>query len=620
MKTKIKLALSAIIILFILLLAGCKEKPISIDPPSRDEQVRNIVIEYNEERIVSGIISTDLSAETIKISANVTKTSDNVDGSVVFESSDNSIATIDQNGLITLVSEGEVIITAKAGDKAHSIVLVIGNTLAPKPTAHVITIIGGRSDKTSAAEGEYVTLIPEIPEHKKFIRWDFYIQDEIVSGVELNGNVFEMMPNDVLIKAVYEDMLYKLNVINGFVVGNQDYDVVDNMKVYEYKYGSEFSIMTDEADEDKMFVGWDYQVKNNRHGQLGEKVLTNVVMPGENLTIWAVYSEKSDMGFPTASNSFPYNGSGFKIITNGIPEDEESDEDLQGMSGARFAITSFSTVLPEGDYSEENITGSNLQNGEKGSYTLRALFKNHHQTASVTGEFYATYYGTRTTTGVVTVPANSVVEVYFTADLGFNNPWMGFILRKAPEISTSDVILLDMVVEKAPTYPEGDRQFEITGNAKWVNIGNYSTNTGWPREKIVINQAGMSMMAVYGGNFEDTNAYTSAIIQNLPALEENELTTKVYFRVINTNQNKGTFRFVFSTDSNVTDVNARLAYKDFVIEGYEVLTFAIEVPRNESAENIYFGMVKHVMDSSDVLYGHNFVMQMAYNNIFMIEE
>ena len=68
MKTKIKLALSAIIILFILLLAGCKEKPISIDPPSRGEQVRNIVIEYNEERIVSGIISTDLSAETIKIS------------------------------------------------------------------------------------------------------------------------------------------------------------------------------------------------------------------------------------------------------------------------------------------------------------------------------------------------------------------------------------------------------------------------------------------------------------------------------------------------------------------------------------------------------------------------
>lgn len=614
MKKGKKIAIFLVMILLFGLVSCHDRKPV-VNPPQETGKVTNIVIEYNDERVDSGIITTNLSAQSIQIGARVTKSSDDLEVTVKYRSADNNIASIDNEGVITLRSAGEVVITAEAGAKSHAIVLVI--EAQKSSSEHQITVIGGNSDKASASVGDYVSLNAEIPEHMEFVRWLYTVDGKAVNNIWTNGNVFKMVDSDITIEAVYQEKLYQLAVVNAEIAGNDDYLLEDNIKKYQLPYGAEFSLIANPDSAHEMFVGWDYQIKNNRRGTLGEKTLINLTMPGENITVWAVYSEKSDLGFPTTRDSFPYNGEGFKFITNGTPEGEQEDPDLLGMNGIRFSIDRNSTVRAIDDYSSENITGSNLRNGEKGSFTMKAVFKNHHPTASVTVEFYATYYGTRTTTGIVTIPANEVLTTHFLAPLGFNDPWMGFTLREAPNLSGSEKLYLDMVIEKAATYPEGDKQFEISGQAKWVTITNYEANN-WPREKIINNNLGMSMIAVYAGNL-DSNAYLVSKITNFPEYDGEETRT-VYFRVINTNGNVGNFRFAFSDTNNPSNPDSVLAHHDFLLEANEVVVFAIEIPVTADLGSVYFGIVKNIYDSSDNLYGHNFVLQMAYNNIFVVEK
>lgn len=614
MKKGKKIAIFLVMILLFGLVSCHDRKPV-VNPPQETGKVTNIVIEYNDERVDSGIITTNLSAQSIQIGARVTKSSDDLEVTVKYRSADNNIASIDNEGVITLRSAGEVVITAEAGEKSHAIVLVI--EAQKSSSEHQITVIGGNSDKASASVGDYVSLNAEIPEHMEFVRWLYTVDGKAVNNIWTNGNVFKMVDSDITIEAVYQEKLYQLAVVNAEIAGNDDYLLEDNIKKYQLPYGAEFSLIANPDSAHEMFVGWDYQIKNNRRGTLGEKTLINLTMPGENITVWAVYSEKSDLGFPTTRDSFPYNGEGFKFITNGTPEGEQEDPDLLGMNGIRFSIDRNSTVRPIDDYSSENITGSNLRNGEKGSFTMKAVFKNHHPTASVTVELYATYYGTRTTTGIVTIPANEVLTTHFLAPLGFNDPWMGFTLREAPNLSGSEKLYLDMVIEKAATYPEGDKQFEISGQAKWVTITKYEANN-WPREKIINNNLGMSMIAVYAGNL-DSNAYLVSKITNFPEYDGEETRT-VYFRVINTNGNVGNFRFAFSDTNNPSNPDSVLAHHDFLLEANEVVVFAIEIPVTADLGSVYFGIVKNIYDSSDNLYGHNFVLQMAYNNIFVVEK
>lgn len=619
---KIKLGFIVFTILVLIGLVSCNQKNKNVEPPEEERKVNSVEILYNDQT-TNGIITVDISAETITLKANVHKSHESVSSNVAFTSSDILVATVNDDGIVTFHGVGETIITATAGDKTSRVVLVINDTLSSEEETFTVTVIGGRSDKSKAATGEYVTLIAEVPEHMEFVRWDFRIDGKIVRDVWTNGNVFQIENNNIEITAVYEEKLYTLNVVGGIVVGETlvDYIESEDRSVYEFSYGTEVNLRANDEPSGTMFVGWDYQAKNNRVGDLGSKSLDAFNMPDETLTVWSVFSEKSTLGLPPAG-SVPFNNvnDGFKVINNGIPEGENVDSDLDEMSGYRFAIPSTASIYDEGDYSQENVMGSNLANGEKGSYTLKAIFKNHHKTLPVTVEFYATYYGARTTTGLVTIMPGEVLTKYFLASLGFDRPWMGFVVRKPTNLSSGDVILLDMVVQKAPTYPEGDKQFEISGRAEWVSLTNYTAGNGWQghRPMIVNNNLGMSMIAAYADNIP-LNGYIVAGINNLPTYDSENPNNKIYVRVINATNNIGQYRFQISSTNNPLDENGQISHYDVKLEANEVEVFAISVPRDVDVNQLYFSIVKDKVDGG-ALYGHNIVLQLAYNNIFNVQE
>lgn len=619
MRNKVKVLWIIPIVMMLFALGACTTGQTNqLEKPNPVREVTLVTLTYNESALTSGVLKVDLSAQSITLGTNVVKTDESVDGEVTFHSTDPEIASINELGVVLLNKTGETVISASAGDKSHEIVLIVEDSLSTVDT-YMINVEGGHAEVGAAAYGSYVRLYADIPEHKTFVKWEFRIDDVITKEIWMNGNVFQMPESNLTVKAIYEDKLYTLNVINGHVLNDSTGITSGEVTTYKFVYDTEIVLEANEEPDGLMFVGWDYQTKKNRRGNLGDKILDPFNMPDETLTVWAVYSEKSSLGMPSEPNSVPYSNvsQGFKIIMDGIPQGESADPDLKGMDGYRFAITSTTPTYPEGDYSQENIHGSNLTNGEKGSYTLKALFKNHHATQSISVEFYATYYGAVTTTGTVVVGPGEVVEKTFLASLGFDRPWMGLVVREPIGIQSGDILHLSMVVQKAPTFPDGDKQLEITGLAKWVHIDNYSAHN-WAREKTINNNLGMSMIAAYAENIGE-NGYIVAPITNLPEYDSESPTTTFYFRVINATDNAATYRYVISSTNDPLSASAVLGVHDFEIDSHGVVVFKIEVPRTINDTQFYFSMVKAVADSGG-LYGHNIVSQMAYNNIFNVVE
>ena len=103
---------------------------------------------------------------------------------MTWTSSSSSIATVDQNGKITAVSEGTATITAKAGDKTASCTVTVKkNTVAVES----VTL-----DKSSLelTEGETATLTASVkPDNatNKTVTWSS--SNQSVATVDQNGTV-----------------------------------------------------------------------------------------------------------------------------------------------------------------------------------------------------------------------------------------------------------------------------------------------------------------------------------------------------------------------------------------------------------------------------------------------
>ncbi|MBO5328082.1 MAG: Ig-like domain-containing protein [Clostridia bacterium] len=635
MKNKTKLLtliLSLLLVFGAFGFSGCGgDSSVVINPPAPEYSVHSVTINYNGKK-VDGTLSADLSSESLSLSAVVRK-DDQADGAVSYVSGNPLVATIAADGTVTLLSEGETVITASAGGKTHAIVLKVTDSFAANPTSYTITVNGGTATQTKASEGEYVTLSAIVPEYKSFVKWEY--ETETPVDLWISGNKFKMPACAIDITAVYEDKLYTLNVVGATVVddGNDqvqegvdggNYEsgnlVQHDITTYEYAYGTEISVEAIKAPAGKIFVGWDYAVVDNRVGEMGVDEYS-FTMPGETLTVWAIFSDFSNKIL--TANVIDYNA---QTISNG-----GNDPDLEGMNGCTLSIPG--STMRSSD-NPENIRGSNINTIVNGSHTVKAIFKNHHASLDVTVELFVQYYGNEATTGSVTIPANSVKDVYFSAPLGLDAPWWGFAVREDVGGSSSDIIQLDMVVGSAPTYPNGDPLLSVSGSAKLVELKGLdgSTNAGsiyskldWARSVNCFNSLGLSVFTNYGSEFNKVSGLAACVaeIANLPAYDSNDPYTTVYAKVINnvnTGDFVGTYKLAVGYDSDPRTDRDETVLKEVKLEKVgDVVLVAIKVPRYSNNDKLYFSLVKETVDSSGSLYPHNLSIMLTYNNVIGYE-
>lgn len=633
MKTKFKFTvavLSVLMLVCMLMLAGCGggETGNTVNPPEPEYKVHSVTLKY-EGKTVEGTLTTDLSMKEISLSAQVQKDAE-ADGTVVYTSETPEVATIDQNGKITLVSEGEAVIRAKAGNKTHTIVLIVKNDFAEKDY-FTITVNGGTATVTKAVAGEYVTLSAIIPEHKDFQRWNFSVR-----GVLTSGNIFKMPAENIVITAEYTDKLYQLNLvgvatviangeqIEGEVIGNTkdgsdaEYDIV----AYGVPYGTELEVSAMKAPTGKIFVGWDAGTINNRVGEMGDANF-KFEMPGESYTVWAHFSTLKPQVLTSAPVNYWDTTKGSKTITNGSPADEAKDPDLEGLSGYRLTFTAGELAITD---FPENLRGSTLDTVSEGTNTMKAIFKNHGD-YDVTLELYVTFYGNIVSSGHVKVPANSVVTKYFPAGLGIWNPWMGIALRE--DIAGSGgTFNVDVVLGSAPMYPEGDPLLRTTGKAELVQLDAATdAQYNWGREFHYNEKYGLATYSIYGAQFSGVNAnnYAARSVQivNMPDYDPENPTTTIYARVIN-NATSGDFLSIFDVcvSSDKDPRNSSKVYSATVTHEKvgDVVLIKIEVERTENDGPFYLSVVKKTVEGTGTYYPHNFSMVLAYNNVFGYEE
>ena len=635
MKTILKFSfvvLSMLMLVCMFMFTGCKEDS-TIAPPNPEYKVYSITLKYNDVN-VDGIINVDLSMKEIQLTANVRKDAD-ADGTVYYTSFNNSVATVDQNGKVTLLSKGETVINAKAGDKMHSIIIHVGNDFSEN--SYTITVIGGTASVTAAAPGEYVTIAPVIPEHKEFSRWNYSVR-----GVLTNGNSFKMPAENLVITAEYVDKLYTLNIVGaeslvtaegeelyGELINNIKDGNLDEYNVYSYsiKYGTELIVKALSDPEGMIFVGWDAGDVNNRVGEMGVKEY-HFAMPGETYTIWANYSKLNPHVLTANPGNYWNAGKGSKVITDGTPNGEENDPELEGLSGYRLTFTAGEKKMI--DFPENIKSSCNIDTVAEGTNALKAIFKNHGD-YDVTLEIYATYNGNIATSGHIVVPAHSTVTKFFKAGLGISAPWMGIALRENIDGTSADgTFNVDVVLGAAPMYPDGDPLIKPSGNAELVKIDTSTNKTFVTDVKFKYNDNyGYLTFATYGallnkGGLSEANPAASVVqITNMPEYDPENPYTTVYARVIN-NATSGDFLSTFEICVG-TDADPRFGsntYSQTVVHEKvgDVVVIAITVPRTENDGPFYLSIVKRTLEGTDTYYPHNFSMVLAYNNVFGYEE
>jgi len=643
------------------------EPPIIVNPPKPVNEVKSITILYDGMKVTGGVLSVDLTEETILLSADVRKTG-TVDSTVSFSSSEPSVAEIDaSSGKVVIKKKGETIITANAGDKNHSIALIIGDEFGSAKAKYTITVIGGTSNVTSSEAGVQVTLTAAVNEyerdHLSFVEWEYLDADSLdkIDNLWINGNNFRMPSRNILVRAICEDKLYTLNVVNGTVhtafsdseplelTGTENGDVMK----YDLPFNTEVTLKANQAKPETMFVGWDYEMTLNRVGELGVEEYS-FTMPSETLTVFGVFSEVKPLVFGSVSA-----GSSRSVITDGYVEGEVApDPDLEGMNGYRLEFSG-NTAANEVGYKLENFTNNQgFSTLRFGSQTVKTIFKNNHDTLPISVELYTTMYSTVNGTGVVTIEPGETKTVLFVASVGFHNPSFGFALRESLTGASTDKVLLDVVFQTADTYPSGDPQFRVV-DGEYVKLvsrhpsapdfpagtgirndaylpgpgladtyQNATKATGIPfgGRRNVNNDYGITSIITRSAYFDFTKGglpYISAKLANLPTFDPANPEITIYFRVINTNQNEGTFKFNIGTVENPHLDSNKVSY-DLVIEGNSSRLFGITIPRAE-ADEVFFSIIKPINDSTGAAtnggnYDHNIIIQMLFNNKIGVEE
>ncbi len=571
-----------------------------VEPPEPVYKVNSVVIRHNSTP-VEGTLSVNMTAGTVALAAGVTKDAE-ADGTVTWSSGDTAVATVADDGTVTLLKSGETVITAAAGNKKHEIVLVVG-AVPTQPNAYTITVNGGTSNTSSAVEGSRITLTPDIPEHNEFVRWEYKINGEPADNLSVSGHLFLMPGANISVTAVFGHARYALNLVGAKVVklNGEEYTetgvpgantkpnvgggALEEYALTTYQIPVTSTVLIETVDEpaDKLFVGWDEGTINNRLADMSTE--HEFTMPGETLTVWAQFGARNhELLTDTGAANGPSGGNGnysegFRRIWQGQPALNDGswtpdpsasvDPDLDGGSGYRLT---YSAAQGAASGNPENITGSKFNTMGHGTLVMKWIFKNHSETRAIVLEAYATQLGNNVTTGHVRVEPGEVKVVYTEGRLGLQNPWMGCVVREAIGGSSGEPrVLVDMVCVVAPKYPDGDKVLAVSGNAQWVNFhsnnqsrpysdfpqlygGSAFTRSGtWANADAhwVNNAVGLTMLAAWGANIS-LGATASVRISNMPAYNSDQPTTTVYLRVVNNIAQVATYKWGISTLANDT--------------------------------------------------------------------
>ncbi|MCL2062329.1 MAG: Ig-like domain-containing protein [Firmicutes bacterium] len=203
---KIRIIFAAFFVVALLVVSACGNNGGGDNPQKaeRTAAVSSLYITHGEDVLMSGLLSVDVALQTVELDALVL-TSGNPAYTLTFASDNHAVATV-SGKTVTLVSAGEAVITASAGSKQHSIVLIVGDDSAPETFA--ITVINGTSSVTSAPAGAFVTLTPGTVGGSVFVRWSSNVE-----GLWINGNIFRMPDSPVIMSAVFDGVPLEIDRI-----------------------------------------------------------------------------------------------------------------------------------------------------------------------------------------------------------------------------------------------------------------------------------------------------------------------------------------------------------------------------------------------------------------------
>jgi hypothetical protein len=540
---------------------------------------------------------------------------------------------------------GETAIKASVGGKTHSIILIVKDDYAVGEsfpiTANGCVVKNLNGEAVSAAKpGEYLTLVPSMPDHKDFVAWQYSVE-----GLWTNGNMIKMPDGDLTVTAEFKDRLYKLNLIGATAVkannvNNPDGTYVggtslENSKtVYEFAYGTEIVISANDPGDKRMFVGWDQNIENNRVGEEGITKYT-FSMTGEETTLTAIFSDVIHNILPGANvdgngvSTSIFTGTGLdgvtaKKITAGVIEGKLfADPDLESLYGYSFYIPG---NTPGSATTKENINKSDLNTrAVLEPQTIKLIFKNSG-TLPVTVELGYSYFGNVGSSGVVTVPAGGIVTRVFNSNIGLNDCSWSFSVREAVGGSADQTVQLDVVAAAAQTYPTGYPLLKSDKDTQYMTFsGSMINNTGWKNggSRSAFNNYGAQLFVSRASNMNAAQADVYTKVTNLPEYDENNPTTTVYIQVLSLvniiDSPKNKFTIMFSTSNNAFDssVTPLATVEVDITEANQVITLKVEIPRTENEGDIYMHFVKYQKEET---MEYNFLAQFAYNNAFGYEE
>ena len=607
--------------------------------------VTEVTLTYNGKKVTEGYLFFDISKGSFAVSANV-KVEGKPEYTVGYTVDDTSVAEVSADGTVTIKGTGEAVLTVTAGDKSHSVVVIIDDENDDTAASHNVTINGGRASLATAKTGSHVTIRPDNAtfdsEHREFVAWEYFNKStgEKVDDLWINGNIFRMPDFDIEINAVTKEKLYTLNVVDATIktclVDGAAYEAQavsqDGINVYSLPYGAEVTLKANAESAENMFVGWDFASRKNRVGEVGADEYT-FEMPDEETTVFARFSEMRDIKFQTVSF-----GTTRTVIENGVVSGESTaDEALEGMSGyrAHLAVNSHVTTSTTTTNFRKTEDFSTLKHG---SQTIKLLLVNHSD-QNLKLEMQAEQYSAVALSGVIEVPANSKVVKKFVISAGFHNPYFGIVMRERASGGTDADILLDVVYATADTYPDGDPMFAVT-EAEYVTLlkrssaADYPANSGirgdcWECGPIAGKNPGDPQSGSFGGrkNTNNTNGITNFVLResynkyngghiylfaeanNLPEYDENDPFVTVYFRLINTGKNTGNFILGLGNSEDVLNDQTRVTYS-IDLEAKDVLIFGITYRRSSANDKLIVSIVKPEETGGD----YNIILQMMYNN------
>ena len=219
-------------LLAMFVLAGCKPDTPNADntvqPPEPTYKVHSVTMKYDGDNI-EGTLAVDIVNKEIQITTEVRKDAQ-ADGTVKYSSNNKDVATIDANGKIILVGEGETVIRAEAGGKTHSIVLIVKDDFTEKKT-YTITV--------NTFEGGVATISTSVVEWHDSVTIRLvinrgYVMDAVLLNGEVNADATDALENRGVytVNSIVNDVAFEIRL------ANKQYDVTfsgDYNKEYEIR-------------------------------------------------------------------------------------------------------------------------------------------------------------------------------------------------------------------------------------------------------------------------------------------------------------------------------------------------------------------------------------------------